>query len=163
MTDREFFIKTAGDETPRFERVFKSLPEDKLDYRPHPKSKSAGELAASMAMEATGYKRFLTTGVIDFMEEMKAAKPANFEESAKMFAQGLGEAKNIVEKMTDADWNSEAKMVEGNKVHWTTTKGDMALGELLDLIHHRGQLSTYIRPMGGKVPSIYGPSADSAG
>jgi len=34
---------------------------------------------------------------------------------------------------------------------------------LFDIVHHRGQLSTYIRPMGGKVPSIYGPSADDAG
>ena len=37
---------------------------------------------------------------------------------------------------------------------------DMAWGFLLDQIHHRGQLSTYLRPMGAKVPSIYGPSAD---
>jgi uncharacterized damage-inducible protein DinB len=41
--------------------------------------------------------------------------------------------------------------------------GVMVWFTLFDLIHHRGQLSTYIRPMGGKVPSIYGPSADDPG
>jgi uncharacterized damage-inducible protein DinB len=46
---------------------------------------------------------------------------------------------------------------------WKTTKGEMAWGFIFDLIHHRGQLATYIRPMGGKVPAIYGPSADSNG
>lgn len=43
------------------------------------------------------------------------------------------------------------------------TYGGMLWGSLLDMIHHRGQLSVYIRPMGGRVPSIYGPSADDAG
>jgi uncharacterized damage-inducible protein DinB len=41
--------------------------------------------------------------------------------------------------------------------------GDMLFGILFDEIHHRGQLSTYLRPMGARVPSIYGPSADDPG
>lgn len=44
---------------------------------------------------------------------------------------------------------------------WTDKKKNMLWGFLFDMVHHRGQLSAYIRPMGGKVPSIYGPSADS--
>jgi uncharacterized damage-inducible protein DinB len=49
------------------------------------------------------------------------------------------------------------------KVAWETSLGDMLWGFLFDGIHHRGQLSTYLRPMGAKVPSIYGPSADDPG
>ena len=74
---------------------------------------------------------------------------------------GLEDAAAIAKGMTDGDWASEAKMSMGGKEVWKTTKGQFALGFLLDLIHHRGQLSVYIRPMGGKVPSIYGPSADT--
>jgi uncharacterized damage-inducible protein DinB len=48
-------------------------------------------------------------------------------------------------------------------VVWETSLGDMLFGILFDAIHHRGQLSTYLRPMGAKVPSIYGPSADDPG
>ena len=51
---------------------------------------------------------------------------------------------------------------EGNPV-WEDTVGELVWGHLLDGIHHRGQLSTYLRPMGSKVPSIYGPSADDSG
>jgi uncharacterized damage-inducible protein DinB len=51
----------------------------------------------------------------------------------------------------------------GEKVEWETTRGKMAWGLLLDLIHHRGQLSVYIRNMGGRVPAIYGPSGDENG
>ena len=57
----------------------------------------------------------------------------------------------------------DAKMMAGENAIWKTTKRGMAWGLFLDLVHHRGQLSTYIRPMGGKVPSIYGPSADDPG
>ena len=46
---------------------------------------------------------------------------------------------------------------------WEDTIAKMAWGFLFDAVHHRGQLSTYLRPMGGKVPSIYGPSADDSG
>jgi uncharacterized damage-inducible protein DinB len=49
----------------------------------------------------------------------------------------------------------------GGANEWKAPKGKMVLSFILDLVHHRGQLSTYIRAMGGKLPSIYGPSADS--
>ncbi len=51
----------------------------------------------------------------------------------------------------------------GGDAAWETTIDGFVWGFLFDAIHHRGQLSTYLRPMGGKVPSIYGPSADDSG
>jgi uncharacterized damage-inducible protein DinB len=46
---------------------------------------------------------------------------------------------------------------------WEDSIGEMVWGFLFDEVHHRGQLSTFLRPIGGKVPSIYGPSADDPG
>ena len=51
----------------------------------------------------------------------------------------------------------------GDAPPWEESVGGFVWGFLFDLIHHRGQLTTYLRPMGGKVPSIYGPSADDSG
>jgi uncharacterized damage-inducible protein DinB len=51
----------------------------------------------------------------------------------------------------------------GDAPAWETTIDGFVWGFLFDAVHHRGQLSTYLRPMGGKVPSIYGPSADDSG
>lgn len=51
----------------------------------------------------------------------------------------------------------------GGDAVWETTMDEFVWGFLFDAVHHRGQLSTYLRPMGGKVPSIYGPSADDPG
>ena len=67
----------------------------------------------------------------------------------------------IAEKMTDKEWENKAEMFMNGKMVWAEARGKIAWEFLLDLIHHRGQLATHIRPMGGKVPSIYGPSADS--
>ena len=82
-------------------------------------------------------------------------------EIAAAFRDGMASSKAALAAMTDADWDAEAVMMMDGKEVWKSKRGDMGLGFMLDLIHHRGQLSTYIRPMGGKVPSIYGPSADA--
>jgi uncharacterized damage-inducible protein DinB len=163
MTDREFFLQTMEDEFPRFERAFNALPTDKLDYRPHPKSRSAIELVDAMtALEACTFETFLTTGKLDFLT-LKSGQYTTTEAAWKAFSEAMKDAKQIVSGMSEADWNSEAVMSIGGKNEWKTTKGNMAWALALDLIHHRGQLSVYIRPMGGKVPSIYGPSGDSEG
>ena len=161
MTDREYFVKTIADETPRFERVFTALPTDKLDYKPHPQSRSAMELAGVLAVDAISIVPILKTGVIDFSGPQQVFKDLN--EIIKTFFDNLAQVQAIAEGMHEADWASEARMMAGEKEEWKTTKGVMTWGILLDLIHHRGQLTVYIRPMGGKVPSVYGPSGDTNG
>jgi uncharacterized damage-inducible protein DinB len=66
-------------------------------------------------------------------------------------------------KLNDAAWDKKAQFLMDGKVAWEAPLGDMLFGFLFDAIHHRGQLSSYLRPMGAKVPSIYGPSADDPG
>ena len=160
MTSREFFIETIKDEIPRFEKVFKAMPKKKLSWRPHKRSRSTAEIVPAMALEAMTFVIFLKTGKIDFATVIPKM-PKSFDEGVKVFMAELLKAKSYAKKMTEKDWASKAEMMTGEKVDWAATKGSMALSLLLDLVHHRGQLSTYIRPMGGKVPSIYGPSGDS--
>src|SRR5262249_24380649 len=67
-------------------------------------------------------------------------------------------------ELDDNIWNHPAWIVQGEQeILLKDTVGGLLWLALFDAVHHRGQLSTYIRPMGGKVPSIYGPSADSVG
>lgn len=162
MTSREFFIYIITDELPRFERVFKALPVKKINYRPHKRSRNAQELVTSMILELITFPLFLQKGVFDFAK-IKPPSYKNFNQLTKKFLAEFKKTVQIAKKMTDSKWNQKAKMLFNGKIEWETTRGIMAWGCLLDLIHHRGQLSTYIRPMGGKVPSIYGPSGDSIG
>lgn len=160
MTSREFFVATVKDELPRFERLLKALPAKKTNYTPHPKSRDAKGIIAIIGNESAQFLEFLKKGFIDYAK-YKEKNFKSISEALKFFITNMNKVLNITSKMTEKQWDSKAQMLVGSHVEWETNKGNMAWGLMLDLIHHRGQLSTYIRPMGGKVPSIYGPSGDS--
>jgi uncharacterized damage-inducible protein DinB len=160
MTEQKFFIKTIASEIPIFNRVFSALPDKPSNWRAHPKNKNALELATSMAAEATMFPVFLKTGEVD-IEKAVPPKGDTISKMSFVFKDSLEDAHKIASKMSEKEWNAPATMIMGGKNEWKSTKGEMALGFLIDLIHHRGQLSTHIRPQGGKVPAIYGPSGDS--
>jgi len=159
-TAKEYLLQLIDAETPAFVRVLEALPADKMDWKPDPKALTAKERASQVAMEGDQIGDIFTKGVLVYDPSMKPSY-ASTAEMVATFTAGMAKAKAAIATMTDADWDSDAKMMMGDKEAWKTTKGDMGLGFMLDLIHHRGQLSVYIRPMGGKVPSIYGPSADT--
>ena len=157
MSNAEFFAKKLAAEIPAFAKVIRALPGNRLDYRPHEKSTSANQLAWQLAYEMKDLAGLIEKGTATYVPGM--AVPSSLDEIAAAFdanAQLAVDAANA----GDARWEGPAKFSVGDQVVWEDTVGEMAWGFLLDMIHHRGQLSTYIRPMGGKVPSIYGPSGD---
>ena len=89
--------------------------------------------------------------------------PATLADSVAAYEKNAAALKKRLAKVDDAAWEKKAAFLMDGKVAWETSLGDMLWGFLFDAIHHRGQLSTYLRPMGAKVPSIYGPSADDPG
>jgi uncharacterized damage-inducible protein DinB len=66
-------------------------------------------------------------------------------------------------RLSDAAWQKNGKLLIGGKLYREAPVGESLWYSFFDAIHHRGRLSTYIRPMGGQVPSIYGPSGDDPG
>lgn len=165
MSNREFFAQTLKNEIPIFVRVINAVidvPAANLTYAPDPKSRNAFDMVAqTLGMEGKSFPQFLKTGKVDFGNLMHTTVYASVAEVLTDFQKVMNETTEIISNMSDEDWDSEAVMVMGENEGWKTTKGGMAWGLLFDLIHHRGQIATYIRPMGGKVPAIYGPSADS--
>lgn len=157
MTNREFFIRRWEQEYPVFLQVLKALPADRLDYRPEPRARSAGELLALLVgIEQAGYElckkgvvRLEDSGSIGERDEMVAAYQQCHEALGKKLRQ-----------MDETTWNKTSQFWEHGRVEIEDTVGGLFWLFLFDAVHHRGQLSTYIRPMGGKVPSIYGPSVD---
>ena len=160
MNSREHFIKCLKNEVPIFVRVFKAVPADKLAYRPHPKSTAAGDLVWLLAGELKD------AAVIAEKHELNFAispAPASLAEMITAYEKNAAAFERKLAKLDGAAWSKTAKFLVEGKVAWEAPLGDMLWGFLFDAIHHRGQLSSYIRPMGGKVPSIYGPSADDPG
>jgi uncharacterized damage-inducible protein DinB len=160
MNSREHFAKLFEDEKPRFLRVLRAVPREKTSYRPHERSTSAGGLVWLMASELHDACEIVDKGELNFQ---MPPEPKTLEESITAYERNSGELQKRLLRLDDAAWERNARfLVEGN-VAWETKLGDMLWGFLLDAIHHRGQLSAYLRPMGAKVPSIYGPSADDPG
>ncbi len=160
MNEKEHLLQVIDNEMPAFIKVLEALPADKLDWKPDPKSKSAIELASYMAKEPGQVVDVIETGKLDF-DQVSKTNFGSGAEAAEKFRTDMGKMKTLLSGMSEDDWSAEAAMIMGGQEVWKTKKGGMAWGYMLDLIHHRGQLSTYLRPMGGQVPAIYGPSADA--
>ena len=157
MTSREFFLERRRAENPTFLRVMQSIPEDRSDYKPHERSPSARQIMWTMTNEL----RSCLMVVKENRGEWKMDPPVPFDDMLKLFEQSLNDLTNEVEKIDDESWERPAKFYVNGKVVNEMPVGQFLWYILFDAIHHRGQLSTYLRPMGAKVPAIYGPSADS--
>lgn len=160
MNTREYFVQCFEAERPRFVRVLRSVPPGELAYRPHPRSTSAGDLAWLLASELGDACELVDRSEINFVQ---TPAPATIEESVAVYERNAGELAARVAKLGDGAWEGKARFLIDGNLAWETRLGDMLWGFLFDAIHHRGQLSAYLRPMGAKVPSIYGPSGDDPG
>jgi uncharacterized damage-inducible protein DinB len=156
----EYCRKQRKQELSKFVNVLKALPQGRLDYRPDPKSRTAAELAWVLAEEEAGLLRLLETGQVEWKE---TRPPARVEEIVALYEKSATAVNQRLDRMDEAAWEKKGKFLMAGAPPWEDSIGEFVWGFLLDAIHHRGQLSTYLRPMGGKVPSIYGPSADDPG
>jgi uncharacterized damage-inducible protein DinB len=142
-------------------RVLRAYPTDKLDLRPHSKCKTARELAWLFAMEQGMAEKALTTG-LDWSVPPAPMPPAPASMDAIVAAidQGHKRVAQIVSGMRDQDLLGTVKFPVAPKTIDDVSKGQLLWMLLCDQIHHRGQFSIYLRMADGKVPSIYGPTAD---
>jgi uncharacterized damage-inducible protein DinB len=160
MSNRKFYEQRAKQDHAAFVKVLRALPADKLDYKPHDRSTSAGDLAWQLAEELRVLSELDANGNVNWEA---AQRPSSLDEIVAAYEQHADRLHILVGTMDDARWDSEARFLFGGQEAWKATVGDIFWGFFLDSVHHRGQLSAYIRPMGGKVPAIYGPSADDSG
>jgi uncharacterized damage-inducible protein DinB len=163
MTNRESFMQTWAMESASTQRVLTAVPEKNLTYRPDPKARTGIELEAFVAGHAYVMLSLIETGEIKAGAPM--TPPTSAKEAAGMFTGTLPKLEKALKGLDDKAWDQKDAKITGpdGTVLQSGSLGRMVWFTLFDLVHHRGQLSTYIRPMGGKVPSIYGPSADDPG
>ena len=143
----DFWIKEA--KTTR--NVLARIP-DGNDYRPDPKSRTAKEIAWQIVGEEKLIIDALETGKAEWDP---APAPATMKDVLAIYDQQSASL--------DSRWNAlPAARWSGNLDFFGSQRpaGSMAWGFLFDIIHHRGQITTYLRPMGSTVPQIYGPSGD---
>ncbi len=161
MTNRQFFLQCRSTDVPLFVGVFKAVPDGQLDWRPEPKARTARELIGHIIGHEQEVVELLGTGEIH--ERLHVAFDG-VKQAVEFYEQASREVETALTAMTDAAWDDvPAKYVDDDKMITEMLRRDMGWLLWFDCIHHRGQLSTYLRPMGSKVPGIYGPSADDQG
>ena len=151
MDEQSLFVKFWTHESKTTRNVLARIPEGS-DYRPDPKSRTAQQIAWQIVCE----ERM----IIDALESGKAewtppAMPAAMKDVLEAYErQSAGMAERW--KAVPADrWNGTLEFFGRQR-----PASPMAWSFLFDIVHHRGQISSYLRPMGSTVPQIYGPSAD---
>jgi hypothetical protein len=156
---RDLFLRLWAKELPTTRTVLERIPEGS-DYRPDPKSRTAREIAWLIVREQIALVDGLERGEIRWSEvpappTMREVLALDDEHRPRMTAR--------LTELPAAAWDVPVPFTfEGNAI-MTETGIDSAWTFLLDVIHHRGQLSAYLRAMGSTVPQIYGPSADEPG
>ena len=141
-------------------KLLDQLPEDKLGWKPHPKSYSLGQLALHIA---TSPPNVAAAAVPDNFERpnLTQAEPKSRKEILDAFSQGLEATKATLSKMDDTKLMSTWNLTKNGKVVMSVARIGFLRAILLNHIyHHRGQLSVYLRLLDVPLPSIYGPSAD---
>ena len=161
MTLLEFLKQRWTMERPAFERVLQALPRAQFAYTPHERSPSAApNPSGHWHSEAKVCSELIDAGQGNWEPDPLPADPDTIVCAFERHTADLGER---IAQLDETAWQSKARFLVHGNLAWEAPLGELLWYMFFDSIHHRGQLSTYIRPMGGKVPSIYGPSGDNAG
>jgi uncharacterized damage-inducible protein DinB len=154
------FTREFETEASTTRRVLERVPQDKLTWRPHPKSMSLGELALHVAGAPSVICGWACAGETTFTGE-KTPAPSSTQEILDAHDAGVKAVKDGLSSIGE----------DGLNALWTAKAGGATLMQMPKValvralmlnhwIHHRGQLSVYLRLLDVPVPSIYGPSAD---
>lgn len=153
------FLNELNLEYPATKGCLERIPESLFEYKPHPKSMNMGYLALLVAEIPLWIKHMITDGEIDFAT-FKHATPKTNKELADHFEENMSAARKALELAGDETLQGDFILKANGQVLYTSKK-IIDIGVTLNhWVHHRGQLTVYMRLNDIPVPSIYGPSAD---
>ena len=139
-------------------KVLRAFPEAKSEFKPHERSNTARQLAWTFVIEQ-GLMMGTLTDQLNLSGKFPPA-PDSYRAVVDQYVKDFGQLKGLLESLPDEKLEGTVKFFTGPGAMGDVPKTDVLWFALNDQIHHRGQLSVYVRMAGGKVPSIYGPSAD---
>jgi uncharacterized damage-inducible protein DinB len=150
-------------EAPATRRALARVPMEKLDWRPHPKSMSVGQLAIHVAGIPGNLARLSQGPGFDVASRPPGppAQPEPNVDLVRHLDEGLAQARAILSTWTDADAEATWRLSNGDKEVFAIPRRQMVRTMLLNhWYHHRGQLQVYLRLLDVPVPVVYGRSAD---
>lgn len=144
-------------------RVLERVPEGGLDWRPHEKSRSFGELAMHLATLPGAIAELSLRPTFNVKTEVPRQSAPSAAALVATFDESLARARSVLGQMDDATLVLPWRLMDGERVVLEITRGALLRTIMLNhSYHHRGQLTVYLRQMGVPVPAVYGPSADES-
>ncbi len=153
MSEREILLKHMEMELPITLKVFRAIPQEQAAFTPHERSQTAQKIVETMISEVDGIANILR-GEENVFTPLAMA---SLEEGIAQYEISFNACRSYLANLSDT---ATEEPTVGMFAKFFPRRIDGAWMFFKDSIHHRGQLSVYIRLAGGKVPSIYGPSAD---
>jgi uncharacterized damage-inducible protein DinB len=148
-------------------KTLERVPEDRLGWKPHPKSGTLAWLAGHVGMLLGWAALTMTTGEFDYAPVGKPytppPAPASRQDLLERFDKANADARAAIAKATDEDLLTPWSLLAGGKAIFTKPRVEVVRSMIMNhSIHHRGQLTVYLRLLDVPVPALYGPSADES-
>lgn len=162
MTIGQSMLAEFDQEMATTRKLLERVPADNGDWKPHPKSFSIAHLAQLVSWMPGWITNVVTKPSLDLAAGAKYSNEAPAKLVAE-FDRHVGEARAALAAVTDEELQQSWSLMMGGHAVWTAPKIVVVRSHINHLIHHRGQLSVYLRLRDIPVPSIYGPTADERG
>jgi len=163
MAIKDSFIAELKHETSLTKKMLERVPIDKKDWKPHEKSMSLGRLATHIAETLKWISNIRHIDDFDFLKDfnLKLDVAESQEQLLQLFQTNLDNAIADLSAMSDDDFNNDWIVRRGEQIMMQLPKKVAVRGwGFSHQVHHRGQLSVYLRLLDIPVPGMYGPSAD---
>ena len=165
MTDAIFseaFVKELEAEVTATRKCLERIPESLFGWKPHEKSMTMGYLALLVAEIPKWITHMIEKSEIDFAS-FEHVKPTNTAELVAHFDENVEGAKKALSLIKEGELAELLALKNQGQVLYTSSKKENVESAINHMVHHRGQLTVYMRLNNIPVPSIYGPSADDRG
>jgi uncharacterized damage-inducible protein DinB len=160
MLTLDDILQELEQEAPNTRRVLERIPEGKLEWRPHAKSMTMGQLGMHVA-NLPGAIMEVSRRPFDVNTQIPRPGAASVGQILAVFEESIGRARRLLGEMSDADLAEPWSMMKGSQELWSVPRGAFLRTVLLNhWYHHRGQLTVYLRQTGALVPAVFGDSAD---
>lgn len=142
-------------------KALERIPGDRLDFRPDPKSWTLRELAAHLANLPSWVSITLTTTELDLAQPFERRPTETKDQILAAFDASVAAARAALAPAGAGDLGVPWSLANGGREVFTMPRGAVLRSFVLNhVVHHRGQLTVYLRLVGAPVPGLYGPSAD---
>ena len=156
------YLRELESEEKATRECLQQVPMDRPKYKPHEKSMELGYLAILTGDIPRWIQYIIEKRLVDF-QTYPQNHPKTADELVAMFDENMAAARKALKSLKDEDLSQEFQLKNGDQLLMATPFGESISSAINHMVHHRGQLTVYLRLNDKKIPSIYGPSADSGG